>query len=113
MRRLQYGAPIVRPTRLVAGAALTAALALAALPGIAGSAGPTPASAVDPAAFQSVQVPAIVAAADVAGPLDRPCRPAGRTDATTALTEPSDPKPAGRVSRPTLALPEAHSGSAQ
>ena len=113
MRRLQYGAPIVRPTRLVAGAALTAALALGALPGIAGSAGPTPASAIDPAAFQSVQVPAIVAAENVAGSFDGTYRSAGRIDATTVLTEPGDPKPAARVSRPTVDLPGAHSGSAQ
>jgi hypothetical protein len=113
MRRLQYGAPIVRPTRLVAGAALTAALALGALPGIAGSAGPTPASAIDPAAFQSVQVPAIVAAENVAGSFDGTYRSAGRIDATTVLTEPGDPKPAARVSRPTVDLPGARSGSAQ
>ena len=35
---------------------------------------------------------------------------AGRIDATTVLTEPGDPKPAARVSRPTVALPGAHSG---
>ena len=110
---MRYRAPIVRPTRLVAGAALTAALALVALPGIAGSAGPTPASAIDPAAFQSVQVPAIVAAEDVAGSFDGTYRAAGRIDAATVLTEPGDPKPAARVSRPTVVLPGAHSGSAQ
>ena len=103
----------MRPTRLVAGAALTAALALVALPGIAGSAGLTPASAIDPAAFQSVQVPAIVATGDVAGSFDGTYRSAGRIDATTVLTEPGDPKPAARVSRPTVDLPGAHSGSAQ
>ncbi len=103
----------MRPTRLVAGAALTAALALVALPGIAGSAGLTPASAIDPAAFQSVQVPAIVAAEDVAGSFDGAYRSAGRIDSTTVLTEPGAPKPAARVSRPTVDLPGAHSGSAQ
>ena len=111
---MRYRAPIVRPTRLVAGAALTAALALGALPGIAGSAGLTPASAIDPAAFQSVQVPAIAATEDVAGSFDGTYRSAGRIDATTVLTEPGDrPKPAARVSRPTVDLPGAHSGSAR
>ena len=103
----------MRPSRLVAGAALTAALALGALPGIAGSAGLTPASAIDPAAFQSVQVPAIAAAEDVAGSFDGTYRSAGRIDETTVLTEPGDPKPATHVSRPTVDLPNAHSGSAQ
>ena len=55
---------------MVAGAALTAALALGALPGIAGSAGPTPASVVDPAMFQSIQVPAFATAATAIESLD-------------------------------------------
>ena len=68
----------VRPSRMVAGAALTAALALGALPGIAGSAGPTPASAVDPATFQSVQVPAFATTDLAVEPLDAAFRAAGR-----------------------------------
>jgi hypothetical protein len=103
----------VRPTRLVAGAALTAALALVALPGLAGSAGLTPASAIEPAAFQTVQVPAIAAAENVVGSFDSSYRSAGGIDSSTILTEPGDPKPAARITRPTVALPDAHSGSAQ
>ena len=103
----------MRPTRLVAGAALTAALALVALPGIAGSAGLTPASAIDPAAFQTVQVPAIAAAEDVVRSFDSTYRSAGGIDSSTILTEPGDPKPVARISRPTVSLPDAHGGSAQ
>jgi hypothetical protein len=101
----------VRPTRLVAGAALTAALALVALPGIAGSAGPSPASVVDPSAFQSVQVSAIATADFVVEPLDDAYRSAGRLDATTLLTEPGS-QPIRVVGRPRVAVPAPHSGSA-
>ncbi len=101
----------MRPTRLVAGAALTAALALVALPGIAGSAGPSPASVVDPSAFQSVQVPAIATAELAVEPLDDALRSAGWIDATTALTEPGG-QPVRVVGRPRVALPAPHSGSA-
>jgi len=97
---------------MVAGAALTAALALGALPGIAGSAGPTPASAVDPAAFQSVQVPAFeTAGLTVEGP-DSAYAAAGRIDAQATFLE------AGRAPRiaaavhPRVSLPAVTSGSA-
>ena len=97
---------------MVAGAALTAALALGALPGIAGSAGPTPASAVDPATFQSVQVPAFATAGlSVEGP-DSAYAAAGRIDAPATFVE------AGRAPRiaaavhPSIALPAVTSGSA-
>jgi hypothetical protein len=103
----------MRPSRLVAGAALTAALALVALPGIAGSAGPSPASVVDPAAFQSVQVPAFATAEQLAESFDSSYASAGRIDDSTVFTEPGSGPPAPKVSRPNVALPAAHSGSAQ
>jgi hypothetical protein len=99
---------------LVAGAALTAALALVALPGIAGSAGPTPASIVDPAAFQSVQVPAFATTTErIVGPLDAAFRAAGSLDATTALTEPGKEPVRVVVGRPRVSVPAPHGGSAQ
>jgi hypothetical protein len=102
----------VRPPRLVAGAALTAALALVALPGIAGSAGPSLASAVDPSAFQFVQVPALAAADLAVAPLDDALLSAGRiTDATT-LVEPGSAPVRAVVGRPSVVLPAPRSGTA-
>jgi hypothetical protein len=97
---------------MVAGAALTAALALVALPGIAGSAGPTPASAVDPAAFQSVQVPAFATADVTVESFDSTYAAAGRLDGSTRFTEPGRSVPGPTISRPTVKLPGAPRGSA-
>jgi hypothetical protein len=97
---------------MVAGAALTAALALGALPGIAGSAGPTPASAVDPAAFRSIQVPAFASTEASVEGLDSAYAAAGRLDGPTAFTS------AGRAPRiavpkaPAISLPAVANGSA-
>jgi hypothetical protein len=98
---------------MVAGAALTAVLALVALPGIAGSAGPTPASVADPAAFQSVQVPAFATAEESVESFDSLYASAGRIDGSTIFTEPGSVKPPPRAKRPTVVLPGAHGGSAQ
>jgi len=97
---------------MVAGAALTAALALAALPGIAGSAGPTPTSTIDPSAFQSIQVQAFSATAFAAEPLDSTYAAAGRVDAATSMTEPGSGVAVALPTRPRVQLPGAHSGSA-
>jgi hypothetical protein len=97
---------------MVAGAALTAALALGSLPGIAGSAGPTPASVVAPSAFQSVQVPAFAATDIAVAPLDNAYRTAGAIDDASLLTEPGK-EPARVVpTRPSVVVPNAHGGSA-
>ena len=97
---------------MVAGAALTAALALGALPGIAGSAGPTPASAVDPSAFQSVRIPAFASTDLAVEPLDDAFRAAGAIDATTQLTEPGKEPMRIVPDRPSVTVPAAHAGSA-
>lgn len=97
---------------MVAGAALTAALALGALPGIAGSAGPSPASVIDPSTFQSVQVPAFMSTAFAIEPLDDAFRAAGPIDASTLLTEPGKAPKRISPSRPTVSVPGARSGSA-
>jgi hypothetical protein len=97
---------------MVASAALTASLALGALPGLAGSAGPTPASVLDPSAFQSVQVPAFSATELAVAPLDDAYRAAGAIDPTATFTEPGK-EPTRRIpARPAVAVPAAHGGSA-
>ena len=102
----------MRRTRFVAGAALTAALALVALPGIAGSAGPSPATVVDPAAFQSVQVSAFTAAMVGVEPLDDAYLAAGRIDGGTTLTDPGEAPVRVDIGRPRVDVPAPHSGSA-
>jgi hypothetical protein len=102
----------VRPIKLVAMAALTAALALVALPGIAGSRSPNPASLVDPATFQPLQVTANSIGRQLSvGPLDPALVSAGAVNATTAFVERGS-APRKIVGRPSVSLPSAHSGSA-
>ncbi|HET9520136.1 MAG TPA: hypothetical protein VFO73_03730, partial [Candidatus Limnocylindrales bacterium] len=103
----------MRPTRLVAWAALTASLAMVALPGIVGSRGPSPASIVDPAAFQPLSIPANAVERPIAvGPLDPSYVSAARLDALTTLVEPGA-EPERVVGRPSVHQPGARGGSAQ
>ena len=97
---------------MVAGAALTAALALGALPGIAGSAGPTPASAVDPAAFQSVQVPAFASTEASVEALDSAYAAAAHLDGPTAFMQAGRAPRVSAPKRPAVTLPTAPKGSA-
>jgi hypothetical protein len=103
----------VRPTRLVAGAALTAALALVALPGIAGSRNPSSPSAIDPAAFQQISVPAnaVVRPLPIA-PLDPADDAAARVAADTTFIVPGT-EPERVVGRPKVRQPASSAGSAQ
>jgi hypothetical protein len=101
----------VRPSKRFAGAALTAALALGALPGYVGSAGPSPASAIDPAAFQSVQVPAIASTELAVEPLDDSVRAANAIDAATVLQEPGKEPVRAVPGRPKVAVPGPRAGS--
>jgi hypothetical protein len=95
----------------LAGAALTAALALGAVPGIAGSAGPTPATAIDPTAFQSVQVPAIASTEFQVDEFDDAQRAANRVDATTVLADPGKEPVRVVLGRPHVGVPAPHGGS--
>jgi hypothetical protein len=61
----------VRPKPLVASVVLTAALALVALPGIAGSQSPSSATVLDPAAFQPIDITASTAGREVGRPTVR------------------------------------------
>jgi hypothetical protein len=97
---------------MVAGAALTAALALVALPGIVGSVGPSLATAVDPSAFQLVQVPAFATADLAVATLDDALLSAGHLDPTTTMTEPGSAPRRIALGRPSVVLPASVSGSA-
>ena len=101
----------MRQPKRVVGAALTAALALGALPGIAGSAGPTAPTTIDPSAFQSVQVPAIASTELAVEPPDDALRAANAIDASTVLAEPGK-EPARKIpTRPRVDVPAPHGGS--
>ncbi len=98
---------------MLAIAALTAALALVALPGIAGSRSPSSVSAVDSAAFQPIQIPASAGKHPISvGLLDPSHASVGRVDESTAFVEPGA-APERVVSRPRVHQPGAHGGSAQ
>jgi hypothetical protein len=98
---------------LVASAALTAALALVALPGIVGSRSPSAPSALDPTAFQPIQIPANAAARPLPiAPLDPALDTAGRVDAETAFVTPGS-EPERVVGRPRVGLPASAVGTAQ
>ena len=101
----------MRPSKRLAGAALTAALALGALPGYAGSAGPVSPTAIDPSAFQSVQVPANAATAVEVEPLDAGARAANAMDASTVLQEPGKEPTRTIPTRPKVDVPGPHGGS--
>lgn len=103
----------MRPKPLVASAVLTAALALVALPGIAGSRSPSSASLVDPAAFQPIQIPASTVGRQIAvRPLDLAHESDSRIDESAAFVQPGD-EPVRDVSRPSIDLPAPRMGSAQ
>ena len=97
---------------MLAIAALTAALALVALPGMAGSRSPSSASLLDPTAFQPIPVPASAQHPTNVGPLDPSVASAARLTSTTELVEPGA-APERVVSRPSVRQPAAHGGSAQ
>src|SRR3990172_5859789 len=77
-----YRQRLVRPSRLVVGSVLIAALALVALPGLAGSRVPNPIEPLRASAFQPLSVPANSARSAISiGPLD------AAYDAAGALAE--------------------------
>ncbi|HYX10379.1 MAG TPA: hypothetical protein VE817_00265 [Candidatus Acidoferrum sp.] len=102
----------MRPTTLVAGAALTAALALVALPGLVGSQSPRPDRPIDAAAFQAVRIEATNGGSSVTiDPLDAAQRSADSLDANSILVEPGR----GRTiafSRPAAVQPDVKPGFA-
>jgi len=104
---MSYGAG-VRPTKTVAGAALTAVLALAALPGLAGSRSLSTAQDLDAAAFQSVNVGVWPSRPPVVGgPLDPGSRSDGFIDAGDSFQEPGQTRTT--PSRPAVRPPASKS----
>jgi hypothetical protein len=91
---------------MVVGPVLTAALALVALPGLAGSRVPSPIEPVPAGAFQPLPVPANVprSTISIAG-LDRDHRSAGVVGPDAALIEPADVPAIGPIGRPTVVQP--------
>lgn len=79
----------MRPSKTVASALLSAVLALAALPGLAGSRTLTPEQAIDAASFQSVLVGSWQGQATATGgPLDAAQRSVGFLEADATFQEP-------------------------
>jgi hypothetical protein len=103
---------IVRPKYLVAGAALSAALALVAQPNLAGSQSPSSPAVVDSAAFLPIQIPAIATGRQITvRPLDAAHESAGRVDAAAIFSQPAR-EPERVVGRPSVDQPAAPGGSA-
>ncbi len=85
---MSYGDP-VRPSKTVAGAVLSAVLALAALPGLAGSRSPSSDQTIDAAAFQTVDGGTWPNRSPVVGgPLDPALRSDGFIEGETYFEEP-------------------------
>ena len=102
----------MRPRILVARTALTAALALVALPGLAGSTIPSTSEAIDAAAFQAVIVdPATREAALQPLSLDPAYRSAGHVTAQATLVEPGIDLAAGPGVRPETRQPATAAAS--
>jgi len=103
---------VVRPRKLVAFAALTAAIALVALPGLAGSRSPRPELPLETAAFQTIAANAIPGGATLEiDPLDSAYRSSSGVTPDSTFIEPGDAQeaPAGRVN---VLLPGLSAGSA-
>jgi hypothetical protein len=103
----------MRPSKIVAGAVLTAALALVALPGLAGSATPSPAVTPAGEAFQGIRLDATLAGSSVStiGPLDDALRSAGWLDATATFSDPGKVGHVRRLGRATAVQPASSSAS--
>jgi hypothetical protein len=89
---------------------LIAALALVALPGLAGSRVPNPIEALPASAFQPLSVPASQARSTISvGSLDTAYAAAGSVAADTSFIEPGSAPETGLTARPRLNQPEANS----
>lgn len=80
----------MRPPKVVAGAALTAALALVALPGLAGSRTPSTAQVIDAASLHQLTVSATREAPPAIDPLDPSLRSAGFVAVGATFVEPGE-----------------------
>ena len=102
----------MRPNRLVVGSVLTAALALVALPGLAGSRAPSPLEQVPVGAFQPISIPAPdrrSTSASVA--LDGAHRSDGSITADALILDPPETEPANPTERASKAQAGPRAGS--
>jgi len=89
------------------GSVLIAALTLVALPGLAGSRGPSPAKPLPDGAFQPLSIPANATGPALSiGPLDAAHRSAGSVTASDIFVETGEAPDAGPTSRKTVDQPE-------
>lgn len=102
----------MRPRPLVASVALTAALALVALPGLVGSRTPAPWPSAEAAAFQSVRVRASDRTAVPIGPLDPARDSAAKLEADAPLVEPGQGGREAGSDRPDVEQPPGALGVA-
>jgi hypothetical protein len=93
---------------------LTAALALVALPGLAGSRAPSAMGSLPASAFQSISVPAsdVRSTISIAG-LDRGYLSAGAVHDLSTFEEPGEAPDTGPTERTTVNQPDPGSGSAR
>ena len=102
----------MRPSRLVVGSVLIAALALVALPGLAGSRVPSPLEPLPASAFQPLSVSANIARSTVQiDPLDAAHDSAGAVDADASFIEPGTAPQTGPTARAKLNQPESGAAS--
>lgn len=103
---------LVRPSRLVVGSVLIAALALVALPGLAGSRVPSPLEPLPASAFQPLSIPANNARSTVSiGSLDAAFDSAGAVSGDTSFIEPGAAPQTGPTARAKLNQPESNAAS--
>ena len=102
----------MRPRWLVVGSVLSAALALVALPGLAGSRVPSAVEPVPAGAFQPYSVPASEARSPLTiAELDRAAISVGSVTPTTTFIEPGEEQQAGPTGRLRLDQPDGNAGS--
>ena len=103
---------LVRPSRLVVGSVLIAALALVALPGLAGSRVPSPLEPLPASAFQPLSVSANSARSTVRiDPLDAAYDSAGAVSSDASFIEPGQAPQTGPTARASLNQPESRAAS--
>jgi hypothetical protein len=102
----------MRPRTIIVGAALTASLALVALPGLAGSMSPTLSPSLEAAAFRQLSLDRAQAMSPEAiGPLDPARRSDGALTADAVFSEPAPADAAAPPGRPHAGQPGPHGGS--
>ena len=91
---------------MVVGSVLTAALALVALPGLAGSRVPSPIEPLPASAFQSLSIQADGSRSDTIGTLDPAHSSAAGLADTSVITEPAAVPVAAAATRPAVDQPD-------